>query len=102
MVSSDDASIVVAQIADGLDHAGPNTASIDVPDTAARAQLARRCKLCIELDRCEAMRALGYRVALLRALQADRMPKADVLVGLPPAARRPEWHKAAATLQLLA
>ena len=47
------------------------------------AAIAGTCKLHVELDRNEAAREAGYRVALCKVLRHEQMAKNDLLLGVP-------------------
>ena len=52
-------------------------------DTSRRAAMCALAKLHIELDRNEAAREWGYAAGIFRLLNAGRMAKGDLIVGLP-------------------
>lgn len=53
-------------------------------------EMARFCKLHVELDRCQAAREDGYSTGLFRLLNAGAMAKGDLLAGVP--RERAEWQ----------
>lgn len=61
-------------------------------------EIARFCKLHVELDRCMAAREDGYAAALFRLLNSGSMAKGDLIVGVP--LERSMWKEVADLLQV--
>ena len=69
------------QVAD-ICHAPSEQAALAAA-LAAHAEVARRAKWVVELDRCHAAMEAGYCTALVQVLGAEDMAKNDLLIGVP-------------------